>query len=380
MENIVKSILNAATQPDSWETVLDDYNAVFDVTASCMITLNIANKQRMNFAWSAFNRAHLKGENLKLMESGNDQGDAPAYQMIMQSPARKFYNDLEMFNVSKYSDLPKSNVRDITESFGLTTRTVSVLNTQGPWMDTIMVQTSRIGEADRFIADRRNDIILPIMAHSIALGQTISALRTQYQAALSVLDNLGLGVFLIDGRGCLINHNKEAQRILDLDDGVLLAAGKQLKARSSEQTRALEVLIARANAPLDDHLQKAPDVLSISRPSGQFPYLVSAQTLSDSTGELETGLKCAFITIIDPNRKNVLSADGLTAMGDLSAAEAAIVDLLVQGYRLNEVSERRDVSLNTVKTQLKGISQKLRCTSQGDIIRAAAATRIPLKK
>ena len=367
-------------QPEIWEATLDEYNTVFDVTGSCMITLNTLNKQRMDFVWSEFNRVHLKGKNLELMESGNDHGDIPAYNHMMTLPARKFYNDLEMFNVSTYDDLPQSNVRDITESFGIIMRTASVLNTQGPWMDTFMVQTTRAGEADRLLADSRNDIILPIMANSVALGRTISALRTQYQAALSVLDNLGLGVFLVDERGCVLNHNKEARRILDLDDGLFLSPDKQLKVNSSEQTSQLETMISCANNLLDAAVQKTNNLMSVGRPSGEFPYLVSVQTLSDITGELETGLKCAFVTIIDPSRQNILSSDGLVAMGDLSKAEAAIVDLLVQGYRLNEVSERRDVSMNTVKTQLKGISQKLRCSSQSDIIRAAAATRIPIKK
>jgi len=67
-------------------------------------------------------------------------------------------------------------------------------------------------------------------------------------------------------------------------------------------------------------------------------------------------------------------------MTQLSEAENSVVDLLVQGLRPVDVAERRDVSLNTIKTQLKVVLQKLRCSTQSDIIRVAAATRVPIDK
>jgi len=94
---------------------------------------------------------------------------------------------------------------------------------------------------------------------------------------------------------------------------------------------------------------------------------------------IEAGLKCAFVTVIDPSRKKPLSSEGLTALGHLTTAESAIVQFLVEGHRPSDIAERRDVSVNTIKSQLKDVSRKLRCKSQSDIIRVAAATRLPLE-
>ena len=216
------------------------------------------------------------------------------------------------------------------------------------------------------------------MANSVDLGRTLQALKSRYKASLSILDALGLGVFLVDETGCVIESNKEAKRILDLGDGLALTKSRQLKLHSSDRSKELEAIVNVANGLLKGDVKPGNNLLTAARPSGEYDYLISVRSLSDTRAELEKGLKCAFVTVIDPARQGVLSTEGMTALGQLSEAEGAIVDLLVQGFRPAEVADQRDVSLNTVKTQLKAISQKLRCSPQSDIIRTAAATRVPL--
>lgn len=155
-------------------------------------------------------------------------------------------------------------------------------------------------------------------------------------------------------------------------------AAKRIVLRSADKTSELEAMIIAANGPLRGEIEKGHSLLSAARPSGAYDFLVSVRPLSDSQAELEAGLKCAFVTVIDPDRKNILSAEGIATLGQLSDAESAVVDLLIQGFRPAEVADQRDVSLNTIKTQLRTISQKLRCSSQSDIIRISANTRMPI--
>lgn len=110
----------------------------------------------------------------------------------------------------------------------------------------------------------------------------------------------------------------------------------------------------------------------------QRDYLVSVQALSDGQGELEQGLQCAFMVVINPARKNMLTADSISTLCNLTDSETEIVKLIVQEVRPGEVAERRNVSPNMVKKQLRSIMQKMRCAHQADIIGVAAATRIPM--
>lgn len=229
------------------------------------------------------------------------------------------------------------------------------------------------------VSDPRAALALPAMGASLALGRTLAALRARFGAALSALDSLGLGVFLVDGRGAVIDHNREAQRLLDMADGLSLDAARCLRLSDEEQTTELSTRVRVAHGLARGEEVAGEAVLAAARPSGAYDFLISVRALVDQAGELERGFDCAFVTVIDPERKNVLSVEGLAALGALSEAEKEVSKLLVEGARPAEVAMLRDVSLNTVKTQLKTINGKLRCAGQGDLIRVAAATRLPLR-
>jgi len=330
-----------------------------------MFSVHEFREASMNFQWSSFYNGVLTPEILKLMESGGDVDDRPAYQFLFENPAQKFYSELQMYGVKDKDNLPNSDIRDIVNSFGLSMRTSSVVNNAGPWMDGFFCQHRSDAEWQSFLVDERKEFILPIVENSISLGRTFQALKAKYKASLAVLDSL-------------IELNTEAQRILDQKDGISLTAAKRIKLSSPDRTSELVKMIGTANGLLRGDLKSGNSLMVSERPSGAFDYLISVRSLSDSQAELEVGLKCAFVTMIDPEREDSLSAEGITALGQLSSAESNVVDLLVKGNRPADVAERRDVSLNTIKTQLKVISQKLRCSTQSDIIRIAAATRIPI--
>ncbi|MGH1447712.1 MAG: helix-turn-helix transcriptional regulator [Cognatishimia sp.] len=380
LKDLVQDILSCSTSPEGWEATLDTFNEAFQISASCMFSVHEFREFRMNFAWSGFFRRNLTTEISEMMQSGGDVGDRPGYLFLNQRPAQTLYDELTMFGVDHHDELPHSNVRDVTDTWGFCMRVAAALNKTGPWIDGIFFQHRKTSEWKRFIGDSRSELILPIMANSVSLGRTMQALQARYKASLSVLDSLGLGVFLVDATGCVIEHNKEAQRIIDASDGLSLNFGKRLVLGSPDQTSELDAMISVANELLRGDVGRGHSIMASVRPSGAYDYLISVRALSDGLGELEVGLKCAFVTVIDPERKNALSAEGIATLGQLSNAESAVVSLLIQGFRPAEVAEQRDVSLNTIKTQLRVISQKLRCSTQSDIIRVAAVTNLPIDK
>lgn len=379
MRGLVTRILDCSSAPDRWGDTLDVFNETFQTSSSCMFSIHEAYEFNANFAWSRFFREKLTPETLSLMVEGGDVDDMPGYESLFQNPAQKCYEELALFGTKSRQDLPQSNIRDIVAKFGFYTRSGAALNKMGPWIDAFFCQHKTASEADRFIHDTRTEVVLPIMANSVALGRTLQALRKRFDAALSVLDALGLGVFLVDATGCVVQYNKEAQRIIDTKDGVSVDRYKRLRLNHPDKTKELEYMISAANSILRDGEKAGHSLIASERPSGAYDYLVSARPLSDTNGELEVGLKCAFVTVIDPNRNTTMSADGLTALGKLTVSESDVVALLLQGLRPIEVATHRDVSLNTIKTQLKNISHKLRCSSQSDIIRIAAAANVPIK-
>jgi|GEM_PF-1775971 len=378
MKQLVEDVMASCADPTLWDRALNSFNEVFGITASCMFSVHEFRDLRLNFAWSQYHRTQMQPDVLEMMQAGGDGGDAPGYETLLRLPAQTLYDEPALFQVDGYGDLPPSNVRSITEGHGFVMRCAAALNQNGPWIDGLFCQHKSDREWRGFLADGRVQIILPMMASGVALGRTLGALRARYQASLSVLDALGLAVFLVDHSGSVIERNTAAQRILDDADGLSVSRQNHVKLSGPERTSELETMIEAANGLARGNLGAARTVLSCARPSGRYDYLLSVRALSDVNAELETGLKCAFVTVIDPARQQHLSVEGLKELAQLSDAEGAVAALLVEGLKIAEVAERRNVSPNTIKAQLKSISQKLRCSSQSDIIRMAASTRIPL--
>jgi DNA-binding CsgD family transcriptional regulator len=183
---------------------------------------------------------------------------------------------------------------------------------------------------------------------------------------------------LVTETGDVILSNTEAQRIFDLSDGLGVGRDNRLSCDDPDSSTKLQALASAAGAAAT--APSEPAILTIPRPSGQFGFVVSTGTIHDRLAELETGLACGFIVLIDPSRPTPLDVRGAAALGKLTPAETEIASALVAGLSVTQIAENRETSLHTIRTQLKTLSAKLRCNSQADIIRLAAATRLPLSE
>ena len=381
MKNLINQILATPMAPENWENVLDEFNSVFDLKSSAILSYNETSNLKSNLALSSFLRTKLTPRILEYIKSSEDD-DIEAHKALMQMPSQIFYTEEEVLrkslNVQKNGS--SSYMRNFIFNLGITDRLACKLNSSGPWADCFIVHTENLRQTNYVASDTSISLVMPIISGALSLGRYFQALRSKYQAVLTVLDGLGLGIFIIHPNGDVIEHNSEAQRILDLDDGLCLSNSRELKAKSYDKNAELNHVIQNALSCFHGNHQKSSNLVSINRPSKEYDYLVSVKPLFDNLAELEANLMCAFVIVIDPSRENSLSAEGLKVLGQLSTAETDIVDLLIKGLRPADVAQQRDVSINTVKTQLKTISRKLNCSSQSDLIRVAAATKIPIEE
>lgn len=83
-----------------------------------------------------------------------------------------------------------------------------------------------------------------------------------------------------------------------------------------------------------------------------------------------------LVVLIKPLRANAsLTPSQLMELFDLSAAEARLAHNLSEGLTLEDAAARHQVSINTVRTQLRGVLAKTGCTRQTDLV--ALLARMP---
>ena len=115
------------------------------------------------------------------------------------------------------------------------------------------------------------------------------------------------------------------------------------------------------------------------RKSGRDPLLLEVAPLSDYSAELEPHLRGALVTIIDPSNSQPFSVDKAAKAYGMTAAEAKICKLLVEGNSTNMMAEKRDVSPETIKTQVKSVLNKTACNRRSDLIRLILKTTPPIE-
>lgn len=375
----IQTLFNAIQQPDNWDRAMDEICDYFGITCACIYAVNTFDNVAAGFRLSKLARENFAPQYEALLD-GRDTSDQHAHEMMLRRRPMELISETQLFGVAERSQLPANPMRQGGEAVGMYLRYAATLNKSGPWLDGFFAQSFSEREAQQIAASPELPLFLPLLSQALGLGRVFGELRNRHRAALAALDKLGLGVFLVDYRGFVLSQNAEATRILARQDGLSLSKNKQLSCRDGDTTSELNFLIQRANGLFHGDVQdNKHNLISIQRPSGDFPFLVSVRSVLDHEAELEADLSCAFVTVIDPARENQLSAETLAALGGLTNGEKETVEHLIQGLRPADIAERRDLSLNTIKTQLKTASQKLRCHSQADIIRVAATTRLPIE-
>jgi PAS domain-containing protein len=93
------------------------------------------------------------------------------------------------------------------------------------------------------------------------------------EALAFVLDQMPVGVFLLDGAGRVVWMNQYAQARIRTRDGITLCDGR-LAAHSHRESAALAELVERAVAASSSGASRDPETIALSRPSEAFLVMV----------------------------------------------------------------------------------------------------------
>jgi len=184
-----------------------------------------------------------------------------------------------------------------------------------------------------------------------------------------VLDQLSVGIFITDGGGRLVGTNLAGERLLQLDDGLMIRNG-QLAARRVFESAKLAMLTAAAAADPS----AAPGRMTVGRRGAdQLEYLVTVAPLGvDLPGH---GGSLAMILVAIPGEPSPSERD-LAEFFGLSRAESRLAAALMTGQTLCEIAKRFDLQVTTLRTQLSTILRKVGVKRQADLVRVLSTVRI----
>jgi DNA-binding CsgD family transcriptional regulator len=209
--------------------------------------------------------------------------------------------------------------------------------------------------------------VVPHLQRAIAMQERLQRLQCEGEAAIASLDHLPSGVILLDEHARPLLVNRCARTLIDAGDGLFLERDG-LGAIDAGTTERLQRMIGAA---IDTTLGRGVDggdAIALPRSDGQAPLHATIAPVGRYHYRVGARFAAAVVFVADPSRV-VEPADVLRRLYGLTAAEAALATLLVNGRSADEAAAELGVSIHTVRTQLKHVLGKTGARRQAELIR-----------
>lgn len=217
------------------------------------------------------------------------------------------------------------------------------------------------------------DLLVPHLARAYRIHAHIH----QNRAIAETLDRIPLGLILLDSGHQPVATNRIAREILALEDGLTIDRAGPRASRTNEN-RVLQQILRDATQVETERMPEG-NVMALSRPSGKraFPVMASPLMSARELSVLHDAVAVLYVSDLEGSRED--HAEVLRRLYSLTRAETELVDLLCEGTTLDEAAQRRGVTTNTARSQLKQIFAKTGTNRQAELVRLALACFTPIR-
>lgn len=368
--DFIPKIYDTVVNVSSWQSTLDEFSHHCGASSAALFfgdhTFPEISKRVLG---SRFNDLD---EQTYTAQFGAEEMEA--YNVVRTHPVQTWVHDEVGFR-SPPGQIPSTLFQ--REAFGLDRRTACQLNETPIWYDGVSVHYEHGRD---IMTKEENDVsrlFLPHLAKAVEISRPFALLQNRYQAVLSVLDFLQIGLSITNRNGEVIIKNREMNNILNMDNGVNLSKNNKLSFMAPEHKAELEAHIEAAVEASDR--SKSDSFMIVPKRDGGQQWLLECFPLTNLCGDIDGQFKGAAIFVTDPDREDLISTKGLDALFQLTRAESEICNLLAKGKRIEEIADIRNVSPGTVRGQVKDIFGKTSVSSQSELVRLALKVNLPIE-
>jgi DNA-binding CsgD family transcriptional regulator len=236
------------------------------------------------------------------------------------------------------------------------------------WRDPLMLVrlgVDRTTDQADFGRDERQLIerLAKHLANSMGLRSEMQSARVASQFYEYTMDQLGVAALFLNGAGQLVDANQTGSALLSRRDGLYLRGGK-LVAGEGRNNERLRGLLRTLQTAIND----APQGLRLLDDSGQPLLEIVGRRLANDHA-LDSQMP-ALVLLVTACREQIKQPCGnlLRDLYGFTGCEAHLARLLIQGYSAQEAATLLGVSINTVKTHLKGIFEKTGYNKQSQVV------------
>ena len=206
-----------------------------------------------------------------------------------------------------------------------------------------------------------------IMPHAVAafeLWERLQSVSAETRLIAQALEALDAGVLMLDEQGHLVFANPAGAALLTAG-GPLIQIGATVGAANVKQRAPLAAAITAARTSSGNATASTPERLTLDAPDSRR-YVVKLRPMPEFIRLDQTRWSGVLLTV-EPVRP-LSTVDELQRLLGLTAAEAALALSLADGNRPRDYARALGISVNTVRTHLTSLREKLEAKSQTQIV------------
>ena len=347
-ETLVDRIYEAALFPELWPSVLQSLDRVADGTGATLLT-------RRSDAWVGWKLSpSAMSYEERYFASGAATASRTTTKLIAANRAG-FAADHEVMGEEEFLNDPL--IRDFGSALGLHRAAATAILVPGG--DVAVLHIWRHAGRPRFSPDdlARLDAFRPHLARAAMLAARLRLERMQ--AHTHALELLGIPAAVLDQRGRVVTANRLLQK---MDSHVVWLPGERLGLVDRSAGAMLRTLCERA----DSTGAAVGRSFAARGASGEEPIVIHVAPLKGNGRELFDG----GLFLLAVNRVGAAAPDSSLLQGlfDLTAAEARVGAGLLDGMSAADLSQRHDVSLATIRSQVRALLNKSGVSRQSEFI------------
>jgi DNA-binding CsgD family transcriptional regulator/PAS domain-containing protein len=210
-------------------------------------------------------------------------------------------------------------------------------------------------------------ILLPHLRQAISLHANLDSVDSERTLYASAVDNMLVGVVILDQDGVIVKTNSAAGEIFAENDGLSLMSGT-VQAADPDENRELTRLIVNALARTGGGTSTLTGATSITRPSGRPKLGVLVRTIPLNDWSEGGRRSTVAVFIRDADRHSKASRELIRRLFELTPAETSLALLLAHGMSLDEAAEELAIRKNTARAHLRAIFSKVGVTRQTTLV------------
>lgn len=254
--------------------------------------------------------------------------------------------------------------------FGIKHRAGALLNKDDWFRDRLAMQYHAdhgpVTDLDRARARQ----VMPHLAKAISVSRPNREAAAQFGSIVGAVENLMIGVAILDASGRVVFRNREFDRQVDVHRAFKIGGDGKLAFDPDRFDRSIKQLLGG----VDNHgkFGARPRKEAVASAIGEddtFALCVEIAPLRRAEEFGEANLGGHIVYSLDTSQPFKLRSGVLEDLFELTTSEAGIVSLMAEGLTNTQISEVRNRSIHTVNSQVKSVLAKARTANRTQLIR-----------